>query len=251
MSVAPTRDDFSRADRARHGPRLAVVALLGGPATCPTLLETCAGLDRGSDLRVLECSPQDLRLLGKRLRCKGLDKKSDAGDVTRHRSAQFHLIRFLSTASGSLAAFASVLGLGLMSGVWAKLTTLALLAMSAACGNTESKQPQEPASSGGGGTASGGSGGGGGTPSTIQVCPNNPGDGHHNSREERYQLQGTNGTFEDHCDDAGQLVEYWCISRVPCSGPSCMGDATVSYPTGEVGPYTSECACVDGVCPPL
>jgi len=134
---------------------------------------------------------------------------------------------------------------------WAKL---AVVGMSAACGSTERNDPQDPASSGGGGMASGGASGAAGTVVNLHVCRAGVGCGTQNPREERFQFQGTNGTFEDHCDDSGQLVQYLCASAVNCT-PSpqnpCTGDMSVPYTTGEVYSTNLDCPCADGVCPEL
>ena len=134
-----------------------------------------------------------------------------------------------------------------MLGLRAKLAQAAVLALFAACGNTESDEPDALAGAGGAGMATGGNGA---SASEIRVCRAGVGESSTNPLDERNQFQGSNGSFEDHCDETGQLLQYVCATRVPCSGPSCVPDATVPYNTGEVGSYTVDCGCVAGACAP-
>jgi hypothetical protein len=153
-----------------------------------------------------------------------------------------------------------------MQGVRASIATVVVVATALACGSVESKQPPQPevggaqsggsgnggsASGAGGGLGNGGSASGTGGEAWVAdiTCPSFPGD----RRAGRLKYQGTNGRFEDHCDEQGRLVQYVCGTMVYCTPTPdnpCAGDAGVAYPSAVVLPVTTECPCVDGVCPP-
>jgi hypothetical protein len=152
-----------------------------------------------------------------------------------------------------VAAWQRVLPCLSMQGVQAGLATVVAAATALACGNVESKQPPRPevggAESGGSGNGGSASGAGGEAWVADIICPSFPGG----RREGRLKYQGTNGRFEDHCDELGRLVQYTCATMVYCTptpANPCTGDSGVAYPTGVVSPITVECPCLDGVCPP-
>lgn len=129
----------------------------------------------------------------------------------------------------------------------------ALVVATLGCGNTESNEPQAPTGGGTGGAGGNGAAGGGVGGGAVRKCQPSAGDNPYNPPSERLQFTGSNGTFEDHCDNAGHLVQYGCATVVPCTPTPqtpCVPDATVPYETGAVSESTLDCACIDGACPP-
>ena len=112
---------------------------------------------------------------------------------------------------------------------------MVVVATALACGNVDSKQPPRPevggAESGGSGNGGSASGAGGEAWVADIICPSFPGG----RREGRLKYQGTNGRFEDHCDELGRLVQHVCTTMVYCTptpANPCAGDSGVAYPTG-------------------
>jgi hypothetical protein len=70
----------------------------------------------------------------------------------------------------------------------------------------------------------------------------------------QYAKQGTatgdNGTFNDHCDADGMLVEYMCAQSLGCSAPPGGDCAPRNHPTGQVINQRLDCKgwCMDGAC---
>lgn len=73
---------------------------------------------------------------------------------------------------------------------------------------------------------------------------------------EKGTATGTNGAFEDACDEDGNLLEYSCETQLGCGGGgNANGDSSGAcaprpYLTGNVWPMTIDCfgLCVDGAC---
>jgi len=114
----------------------------------------------------------------------------------------------------------------------------------------------------GGAGGLGGQGGTGGLPATCTDTdttfdPNAFGDPYTSAEAiEKGTTTGTNGAFEDACDDGGNLVEYSCETQLGCgSGGNANGDSSGAcapqpYLTGNVWPTTIDCLglCMDGAC---
>jgi hypothetical protein len=70
----------------------------------------------------------------------------------------------------------------------------------------------------------------------------------------QYATQGTatgdNGTYSDHCDADGMLIEYLCAQKLACPGPSGGDCAPRNRPTGQVINQRLDCKgwCKDGAC---
>jgi hypothetical protein len=185
-----------------------------------------------------------------------------------------------AASDGRLPRMASVSS---MDRTRAALALTAVFLATTGCGNTQSNAPQEPAGTGGRGGATGGEAAGGGGAGTgaagggeagtgaaggggagagaagggggarVIECKPGVGDNPYNPPHERLQFKGTNGSFEDHCDDMGHLVQYRCATKIICTPTPetpCVPDATVPYESGEVSEATFDCVCVNGTCPP-
>ncbi len=65
----------------------------------------------------------------------------------------------------------------------------------------------------------------------------------------KHEVTGRHGSFIDHCDNDGNLVEYGCLltSQTLCEGPYCR---EIWSQADEVEPTTLDCdgTCHDGVC---
>jgi hypothetical protein len=123
--------------------------------------------------------------------------------------------------------------------------------------------------SGGGGAGgfggTGGTGGQAGTGGLPATCtdtdttfdPNAFGDPYTSAATiEKGTATGTNGAFEDVCDEDGNLIEHSCETQLGCgSGGNANGDSSGAcapqpHLTGYVWPTTVDCLglCVDGSC---
>jgi hypothetical protein len=123
---------------------------------------------------------------------------------------------------------------------WTTLTLAVSLGAVLACGETDSNEPRDPTTSGGGGSTA------------MIVCHSGPNDNAINPVNVRFQVQGTNGSFVDHCDASGKLVSYGCGSMrycTPTEQNTCPGDLGVTYATGAVSEAIIDCPCSDGACP--
>lgn len=64
-----------------------------------------------------------------------------------------------------------------------------------------------------------------------------------------HELTAANGTFRDHCDDAGNLVEYSCASL--CTGTDSHGECITAYNASDQAVESRvDCGgtCADAVC---
>jgi hypothetical protein len=124
------------------------------------------------------------------------------------------------------------------------------------------------ASGGVGGTAGMSSGGSGGVGEPSESCMDSdsplatdtfgPAPLDERQALEKGTTVGTNGTFEDECDDSGDLIEQVCETQLTCNSPGGGGfggnaDAACApreQPTGIVGQRTINCfgTCADGAC---
>jgi hypothetical protein len=114
----------------------------------------------------------------------------------------------------------------------------------------------------GGFGGTGGQAGAGGLPATCTDTdtvfdPNAFGDPYTSAEAiEKGTATGTNGAFEDACDDDGNLVEHSCETQLACgSGGNANGDSSGAcaprpHLTGYVWPTTIDCLglCMDGAC---
>jgi hypothetical protein len=66
----------------------------------------------------------------------------------------------------------------------------------------------------------------------------------------QHVLTGTNGTFQDHCDASGNLVEYTCATNFGCDAPEGADCAPQEYLTGAVSAGDVDCfgLCTEGRC---
>jgi len=105
---------------------------------------------------------------------------------------------------------------------------------------------------GAGGTAATGGGSGGtsgsaGSVSTV-ACAADAGTSVTPDPSTRGAVSGSNGTFTDECNSAGNLVEYGCETQQVCSDPPNPG--CTSYQTGKTDQQVFDCdgKCVNGRC---
>ncbi|MFT3765809.1 MAG: hypothetical protein QM820_09860 [Minicystis sp.] len=91
-------------------------------------------------------------------------------------------------------------------------------------------------------------GGGGNVNAVAKSCP----DGWDADPEVAEAFSGSNGTFEDACDENGNLIQYGCGSKEvwTCSDWECYDEPET---TDEVVSRTIDCAgtCQNGACPSL